>query len=141
MNISDSSNQCYTKRLFLLEVLEEIHITTTDEYGTKASGLLHLLEKFNTLFGLKLSYRLFSAVEQLSLSLQKKNITIQDALSAVETAKEHFKHLRSDEEFNGFYEKALRFVEEKGIEQPLLPRNEDNLSNMTLEVNLTIFLQ
>ena len=38
----------------LLEVLEEIHMTTPDEYGTKASGLLHLLEKCNTLFGLKL---------------------------------------------------------------------------------------
>ena len=48
-------------------------MTTPDEYGTKASGLLHLLEKFNTLFGLKLSYLLFSAAEQLSLSLQKKN--------------------------------------------------------------------
>ena len=48
----------------LLEVLEEIHITTPDEYETKASGLLHLLEKFNTLFGLKLSYLLFSAAEQ-----------------------------------------------------------------------------
>ena len=77
-------------------------MTTPDEYGTKASGLLHLLEKFNTLFWLKLSYLLFRAAEQLSLSLQKKNIAIQVAFSAVEAAKEHFKHLRSDEEFNGF---------------------------------------
>ena len=37
----------------LLEVLEEIHMTTPDEYGTKVSGLLHLLGKFNTLFGMK----------------------------------------------------------------------------------------
>ena len=108
---------------FLLKVLDEIHVTTPDECGTKASCLLHLLEKFNTLFGLKLSYLLFSAAEQLTLSLQKKNIVIQDALSAVEAAKKHFKHLRSDEEFNGLYEKALRFSDEKGIEQPLLPRN------------------
>ena len=62
-----------------------------------------------------LSYLLFSVAEKLSLSLQKKNIAIQDALSAVEAAKEHFKYLRSDEESNGFYEKALRFAEEKGI--------------------------
>ena len=95
----------------LLEVLEEIHMATPNEYETIASGLLHLLEKFNTLFGLKLSY---SAAEQLSLSLQKKNIAIQDALSAVEAAKEHFKHLRSDEEFNGFYEKTLTICRRKG---------------------------
>ena len=70
----------------LLEVLEEIHATTTDEYGTKASGLLQLLEKLNTLFGLKLSYLLF-----ITAALQKKNIGIQDALSAVDAAKVHFK--------------------------------------------------
>ena len=98
----------------LLEVLEEIHMTTPNEYGIKASCLLHLLEKFNTLFGLKLSYLLFCAAEQLSLSLQKKNIAIQDALSAVEAAKEHFKHLRSDEEFNGFYEKTLTICRRNG---------------------------
>ena len=40
----------------LLEILEEIHATTKDEYGLKAGGLLQSLEKFNTLFGLKLSY-------------------------------------------------------------------------------------
>ena len=59
-------------------------MTTPDEYGTKVSGSLHLLEKFNAHFWLKLSYLLFSAAEQLSLSLQKKNIAIQDTLSAVE---------------------------------------------------------
>ena len=30
----------------LLEVLEEIHATTKGEYGLKAGGLLHSLEKF-----------------------------------------------------------------------------------------------
>ena len=58
----------------------------------------------------------------------------------MEAAKEHFKHLRSDE-FNGFYEKALRIAEEKVIEQPLLPRNRRRPQRHdTLEVNLTIFL-
>ena len=104
----------------LLEVLEEIHMTTPDEMEQKLQACYIYLRNL-TLLGLKLSY-LFSAAEQLSLSLQKKNIAIQDALSAVEAAKKHFKHLRSDE-FNGFYEKALRFAEEKGNEQPLLPRN------------------
>ena len=107
----------------LLEVLEEIHETTTDEYGTKEFGLLQLLEKFNILFGLKLSYLLFSAAEQVSLALQKNNIAIQDALSAVDAAKAHFNRIRSDKEFSQFYEKTLTFAEEKGIEQPVLPRN------------------
>ena len=32
----------------LMETMEEIHATTHDEYGLKASGCLHSLEKFNT---------------------------------------------------------------------------------------------
>ena len=35
----------------LLEISEEIY---TDKYGLKATGLLQSLEKFNTLFGIKL---------------------------------------------------------------------------------------
>ncbi len=58
----------------LLEILEEIHDTTKDEYGLKVFGLMQLLENFGTLFGLKLSYQLFSASEQVSLTLQKKKL-------------------------------------------------------------------
>ena len=61
-----------TDYTLLLEILEEIHLTTKDEYGLKAGGLLHSLEKFSTLFGLELSYFLFSASEQVSLTLQTK---------------------------------------------------------------------
>lgn len=39
----------------LVETLEEVHATTHDEYGLKASGCLHSLEKFSTLFGLRLA--------------------------------------------------------------------------------------
>ena len=67
----------------LLESLEEIHATTKDEYGLKDGGLLQFLEKINTLFGLKLSYLVFSAAEQVSLTLQKKTTILQEALVAV----------------------------------------------------------
>ena len=46
-----------------MDTLEEISSTTHDEYGMKASGYLQSLEKFNTLFGLKLAYILFCAAE------------------------------------------------------------------------------
>ena len=58
----------------LMETLEDIHSTTHDEYGLKA---LYSLESFGTLFGLKLAHTLFSAAEQVSVTLQKKNITLQ----------------------------------------------------------------
>ena len=84
----------------LLETLEEIHATTRDEYGLKAGGLFQSLEKFSTLCGLRLSHQLFSAAEQLSLTLQKKEIALQDAVVAVEAAKSFLKRVCSDEEFD-----------------------------------------
>ena len=45
----------------LMETLEEVHATTHDEYGLKANGCLHSLEKFGTFFGLGLAHFLFGA--------------------------------------------------------------------------------
>ena len=106
----------------LLETLEEVHATTHDEYGLKAGGLMQSLEKFSTVFGLSLSHLLFSAAEQVSLTLQKKNIALQDALTAVEAAKSYFKRIRSDEEFNRFYDNTVALAEQHKISQPELPR-------------------
>lgn len=85
-----------TDYTLLLEALDEIQETTHDEYGQKAGGLLLSFEKFSTLFGLRLSHLLFSASEQMSLTLQKKDIALNEALSAVDVAKKFFKRTRSD---------------------------------------------
>ena len=76
----------------LMETLEEIHSTTRDNYGLKVGGLLQSMEAFDTLFGLKLVHTLFSTAEQVFLALQKK-ITLQEALSAVHTAKRYHQHI------------------------------------------------
>ena len=111
-----------TDYTLLLEIPEEIHLTTKDEYGLKAGGLLHSLEKFSTLFGLELSHLLFSASEQVSLTLQTKNIALHDALSAVDAAKIFFKRTRSDETFDKFYEKLVSTARKHSIGEPELPR-------------------
>jgi len=46
----------------------------------KAVGLLTIMEKFSTYFGLQLSHVIFSATEQLSITLQGKT-TLRQALS------------------------------------------------------------
>ena len=85
----------------LLGTLEEIVSTTKDDHGLKAGGVLHSLETFNTLFGLKLAHLLFSAAEQVSLTLQRKDNTLQDAVSAIGTAKAYYYQcIRSEEEFD-----------------------------------------
>ena len=109
--------------VLLIETLEEIHSTTRDEYGLKASGYLQSLEKFYTLFGLRLAHNVFGAAEQVSFALQKKNISIQDALCAVDAAKAYFKRIRSDLEFNRFYDATVKISENYGIRKPELPRH------------------
>ena len=100
-----------------MDTLEEISSTTHDEYGMKASGYLQSLEKFNTLFGLKLAHILFCAAEQVSLALQKKNISISDALAAVDAAKAYYK-----KEFNCFFDSTVQIAEKHNIGKPELPR-------------------
>ena len=106
----------------MMDTLEEIQTTTHDEHGLKAGGFLHSLEKFSTLFGLRLAHTLFGAAEQVSLALQKINISIQDALSAVDAAKAYYHRLRSEEEFNRFYDATVQIAEQHQIGLPELPK-------------------
>ena len=99
--------------------MEEIHEATHDEYGLKAYGILTSLE---TLFGLKLTYLLFGASEDVSKSLQDKNTTLQEALSSVKLAPAFYKRQRADEAFDLFYDGVLKSAEELGVDKPELPR-------------------
>ena len=86
----------------LIEAMAEINSTTHDEYGLKAGGILSALEKFSTLFGLKLGRILFTTAEEVSKSLQAKDTTLQQALSSVDLASAFYRRQRTDEEFNRF---------------------------------------
>ncbi len=88
----------------------------------KANGCLHALEKYSTLFGLRLAHTLFGATEEVSLLLQRKDLTIQEALSGVGAAKAFFKRLRCTEEFDRFYDATVKAAEQFAISQPVLPR-------------------
>lgn len=106
----------------LLDLLEEIHLTTHDEYGLRANGILHTLERFETLFGLRLGYHLFGASENVSLTLQRKNISLQEALAAVKTAKSFYRRMRSHEEFIRFYTESVKIAKDLKIGEPVLQR-------------------
>ena len=82
--------------------LEQIIIETHDEYGRKAGGLLAMMEKFKTFFGLKLSHLIFSGTEQFSLTLQGKDTTIQEGTMAAEATIQYLRRLRTDSAFSTF---------------------------------------
>ncbi len=104
----------------LMETLEEVYQTTRDEYGLKAIGVLLALEKFSTIFGLKLGYLIFSASETLSVSFQGKDTTLQEALSAVNLAKAFYR--RTEQAFSIFYDDVVSVAQKECVGEPLLPR-------------------
>ena len=66
--------------------LDKIGEESCGETSRKALGVLAVMEKFTTYFGLKLSFLTFSAMEQLSKTLQYKDINAQQVSSAVNAA-------------------------------------------------------
>ena len=107
--------------LILLELMEEIHCTTHDEYGLKAHGIFSALEKFDTLFGLSLGHLLFGASESLSKSLQAKDTSLQEGLSAVNLCKAFYDRQRKEESFNCFYDKVVKTGQDLKIDPLCLP--------------------
>ena len=83
--------------------MEEVSETSHDEYGVKAKGILTLMEKFSTFFGIELGYLILGAAESLSRTLQYKEITFQEVMAAVTLAKSFYKRIRKEEEYNRFY--------------------------------------
>ena len=106
----------------IMDTMEEVRQTTHDEYGLKATGILTSLEKFETLFSLKLGHLLFSAAEETSRVLQAKDISIQEAVSAVNLTRSFYQRQRKDENFDQFYETTVVLGAKLKIGEPVLPR-------------------
>ena len=105
----------------LCDALCRINAETHDEYGLKAGGFLAQMEKFSTFFGLKLSFLVFAASEQLSLSFQGKDTTVQEVVNALALCRSYLTSLRSSEKFEVFYQSVMKSA--KGLTSaPVLPR-------------------
>ena len=87
----------------IIETLDEVHSTTKDEYGLKAGGIVTAVEKFVMFFGLQLGHLLFGAVENTSIVLQRKDISVQEAFSAENVTRSFYQRQRQDDAFNKFY--------------------------------------
>ena len=78
--------------------------------------MLSSLDKFDSVFGLKLGYLLFGAAEQLSRTLQGKDTTLREAITAANLAKNHYTRLRTEAESDKFYQSCVSFSEGKSCE-------------------------
>ena len=107
----------YGLLLDALEIIQE----GRDEYAMKANGYLTSMQQFSTFFGLKLSYLIFSATEQLSLTLQGRDTTIQEGVQAAALAKTFLEKQRTDDVYDTFYSQVV--TESKDLTfDPVLPR-------------------
>ena len=83
---------------------------------------MHALEAFSSLFGLKLAHLLFSVAEQVSSTLQSKDITLKGTLVSVCIAKKYYLRIRADSEFERFYSSITQLASKYGVSAPVLPR-------------------
>ena len=73
-------NPFFNNYAVLLDVLIEINREGNDKYTAKAGGYLNKMDVLYVYFGLKLSLFLISATEQLSITLQGKDTSIEEAI-------------------------------------------------------------
>ena len=101
--------------------LDEIAADSTGEPAAKASGLGCLMEKFETYFGLKLSYVAFVATEQLAITLQAKDVNAHICTGAVNATKLFLKNQCDDSRLTRFFE-SVTSDSENSTEKPTLLR-------------------
>lgn len=93
------------------------------------------MEQFQSYFGLKLSYLVFVAVEQLAVTLQSKDISAEICRQAVKMATQFLERQRSVQNFDVFWEGVV--ADSEGL--TMLPRKEGHCG--TLNPIMNPFLQ
>jgi hypothetical protein len=83
--------------------------------------VLQQLQLFSTFWGLKLCMLIFMPTEQLSRTLQKKDITVQEAINVALVTESFLQKQRSDSAFDSFYE-AVVAASQNLTDEPVLPR-------------------
>ena len=71
---------------------------------------------------LKLAHLVFGATEQVSITLQHKEINAQEAITAVKSAQHFLERQRSDSAFNLFFDNVVTKAIATGLQEPTLPR-------------------
>lgn len=101
-----------------LQLAMEASSHGSDDCLIRCSGMIALMEKFNTYFGLELSFLVFSITEQLSVTLQCIDTNAYDCFVSVNVT---INGLRTDEKFKSFYDLVKKNSDGK-CDPPILPR-------------------
>lgn len=99
----------------------ELSSKGSDDCSRRANGVLALMDRFSTYFGVKLSILIFSITEQMSITLQRKDANVQDGYCVAEVTLRALNRLCTDQRFTSFFSS----VKEECVtrcDQPVLPR-------------------
>ena len=105
-----------------MDTVQDLHETTRDEYSLKAGSVLACLENFGTLFGLKLGYLLFGALEETSKALQAKDTSMREALLSARLLVSFIKRQRTDSSLEFFFASVQALAAQLNINPPTLPQ-------------------
>ena len=118
---TDAINEILDNYEALFTTLDEINASGRDKYAMKAGRFVRQLQLFGTFFGLKLCLIIFSSVEQLSRTLQFKDINIQEARAAALITENFLRRQRTDSAFETFYS-AVISASQNLTDESVLPR-------------------
>ena len=92
----------------------------SNDCSRRANGVMALMERFSTYFGLTFSILLFSITEQMSVHLQKQEGTTEDGYFIIDTCLKALKKLRVDTKFHSFFYSVKEEAKDK-CDPPVLP--------------------
>ena len=100
----------------------EISSHGTDDCSRRTNGMLSLMDKFSTYFGLELSVFIFNLTEQLSVTLQADKTNVDDCFMAVDLCIRSLERNRTDLKFKSFYYSVVLKASQVLCDPPVLPR-------------------
>ena len=93
----------------------------TDDCSRRANGMLALMDRFSTFFGLKFSVLLLSITEQMSTHLQSKDTIVEDGYHIVAMCIKAIERLQTDQSFEEFFTSVKEEASGK-CDEPVLHR-------------------
>ena len=90
--------------------------------SARVNGIASLLGKFDFLFGVMLGEKILRLADNLSRSLQQKDLSAAEGNRAAHLTCDTFKSPRKDSEFAIFWEEVIKKQRKFDLEEPTLPR-------------------
>lgn len=92
------------------------------EISAKVSGVAYQMSKFAFLFGVMLGEKVLMYADNLSRTLQQKDLSAAEGQVAAKLTLQRLANLRKDQEFEKFWVTMLDKASVENVDQPVLPR-------------------